>query len=151
MKLPITRSLLLLTATLIYFAPAAAVAKTYIVQAVVRSFSPDIVYIKPGDTVQWENMASHDTVAYPQLVPKGAKPWAGTIGQNFSVTLTKEGVYAYYCQPHIGFGMVGAIVVGKPVNIDEELAYARKNLQGPFRRLIGVLFHVKQAAGKGSK
>jgi pseudoazurin len=146
MKSTSTKYLSLLAAALICLAPGAVMAKTYVVQAVVRSFSPQILHIKPGDTVQWENMASHDTVAYPQLVPKGAKPWAGQIGQNFSVTLTKEGVYAYYCQPHIGFGMVGAIVVGKPVNIDEELAYARKNLKGPFRRLIGVLFHVKKQA-----
>ena len=52
---------------------ANAFAQTYVVNAVVREFRPDILYIKPGDTVQWQNMASHDTASVKSLIPKGAK------------------------------------------------------------------------------
>ena len=33
-------------------------------------------------------------------------------GESFEHTFTAEGVYHYYCIPHEGAGMVGAIVVG---------------------------------------
>lgn len=127
---------------------ANAFAQTYVVNAVVREFRPDILYIKPGDTVQWQNMASHDTASVKSLIPKGAKGWTSQIGQDFSVTLKKPGVYAYICQPHIGFGMSGVIVVGKPIGIDADLKYARTNLKGPERRLIGKLLKVQRAAKK---
>ena len=116
------------------------------VEALVRAFKPDIVYIKPGDTVHWNNMNSHDTVSQDDMIPKGAKGWRGAIGENYSVTLTKDGVYPYICEPHIGFGMAGVIVVGKPANIDAAMDWARKNLKGPKRRLIGKLLHVQRAA-----
>lgn len=118
------------------------------VNALVREFTPDIVYIKPGDTVHWNNMASHDTVSQDDMIPNGAKGWRGAIGENYSVTLTKEGVYPYICEPHIGFGMAGVIVVGKPVNIDAAMDWARKNLKGPKRRLIGKLLHIQRDAKK---
>jgi len=125
-----------------------AFAETHTVSAVVREFRPAILYIKPGDTVQWVNMASHDTASVKGLIPKGAKGWTSQIGQNYSHTFNKEGVYAYICQPHIGFGMSGVIVVGKPVGIDADMAWARKNLKGPERRLIGKLLKVQRAAKK---
>ena len=127
---------------------ANAFAEDYNVNALVREFTPDILYIKPGDTVHWNNMASHDTVSQDDMIPKGAKGWRGAIGENYSVTLTQEGVYPYICEPHIGFGMAGVIVVGKPVNVDAALDWARKNLKGPKRRLIGKLLHVQRAAKK---
>jgi pseudoazurin len=127
---------------------ANAFAEDYNVNAQARVFVPDILYIKPGDTVHWMNMTSHDTVSQDGMIPEGAKGWRGAIGENFSVTLTKEGVYPYICEPHIGFGMAGVIIVGKPVNIDAAMDYARKNLQGPKRRLIGKLLKVQRAAKK---
>jgi plastocyanin len=41
--------------------------------------------------------------------------------EEFGVTLDKEGAYVYKCSPHIGLGMLGAIVVGEgqPENIDQ--------------------------------
>ena len=120
--------------------------ETHQVNAQARIFVPDILYIQPGDSVQWQNMTSHDTVSIEGLIPEGAQPWRGAIGENLSVTLTVEGVYAYVCEPHIGFGMMGVIVVGKPVNIDTAMAYAQEKLQGPFRRIIGKLLKVQQEA-----
>lgn len=125
-----------------------AFAEDHIVNAQARMFAPAILYIKPGDTVKWANMTSHNTVSQEGLIPEGAEGWRGQIGENKAVTLDKEGVYAYVCEPHIGFGMVGAIVVGEPVNIDQEMEYARNNLQGPYRRIIGKLLKIQRAANK---
>lgn len=126
---------------------AAAVAnanpQTHTINAEARIFRPDTIYINPGDTVGWTNMTSHNTVSVEGLIPEGATPWASKLGQNLKITLDVEGIYAYVCQPHIGFGMVGIIVVGKPTNLEEVTQYAKDNLQGPFRRLIGKLIKVK--------
>lgn len=122
--------------------------ENHLINAQTRIFAPDILYIQPGDSVQWQNMTSHDTVSIEGLIPEGAQPWRGAIGENLGVTLTVEGVYAYVCEPHIGFGMMGVIVVGKPVNIDAATAYAQEKLQGPFRRIIGKLLKVQEEAAQ---
>ncbi|MBI1733312.1 MAG: hypothetical protein HYR49_11180 [Gammaproteobacteria bacterium] len=128
----------------------ASAAETYEINAEARVFNPDIVYIQPGDSVQWVNMAvgGHDSVSIEGLIPEGAQPWRSQIGENFGITPTVEGVYAYVCEPHIGFGMMGVIVVGKPGNIDAAMAFAQEKLQGPYRRIIGKLLKVQQAAAQ---
>ena len=117
--------------------------QTHIINAEARIFKPDTIYINPGDTVQWVNMTSHNTASVKGLIPEGATPWQGKLGENLKIKLDGEGIYAYVCQPHIGFGMVGIIVVGKPSNLEEVKAYARENLQGPSRRLIEKLNKIK--------
>ena len=123
-----------------------AAAEEFVVNAEARRFNPDIVYIQPGDTVAFVNMTSHNAVSEDALLPEGAAPWRSDLGANIKLTLDIEGVYPYVCEPHIGFGMVGVIVVGKPVGIDEVMAKARDTLEGPKRRLIGKLLKVQRAA-----
>lgn len=90
-------------------------------------FDPIGVLIMPGQTVRWTNRNpgnSHTSTAYhpanfdrPMRMPAGAKPWHSDFllpGETFSVTLTVEGVYDYYCVPHEHAGMVGRIIVGSP-------------------------------------
>ena len=90
-------------------------------------FDPIGLYVEPGTTVRWtvrENV--HTTTAYhprndhhPLRIPERAVPWdSGYLvhpGDHFDVTLTVPGVYDYYCMPHEAVGMVGRIVVGKPL------------------------------------
>ena len=90
-------------------------------------FDPIGLYVEPGATVRWmvkENV--HTTTAYhprndhhPLRIPEGATPWdSGYLvrpGAHFDVELTVPGVYDYYCAPHEAAGMVGRIVVGKPL------------------------------------
>lgn len=122
---------------------AAGGGQTHTINAEARAFNPDIVYIQPGDTVSWINMTSHNSVSIDGLIPEGATPWRGQLGENLKVTLTMEGIYGYVCEPHIGFGMMGVIVVGRPSTLDAVKAYADKNLQGPYRRILGKLNKVK--------
>jgi len=117
-------------------APAGGPAQTHTINAEARVFNPDIVYIQPDDTVAWINMTSHNSISIDGLIPTGATPWRGQLGENMKITLTVEGIYGYVCEPHIGFGMMGVIVVGKPANLGEVKANADKNLQGPFRRIL---------------
>ncbi len=134
-----------LTASAILLSNAGFAAEV-IVNAQTRVYAPDIVYIQPGDTVQWTNMTSHNAVSY--VLPEGANGFGekGKLpGGSFNATIEKEGIYGYVCEPHIGFGMVGVIAVGKITAEMKDAAVktAEATLEGPFRRLIGTLKKVE--------
>ncbi len=122
-------------------APVAVAAeiKTYTVLGQATSFNPKILFINPGDTVQWVNMTIHDSVSMQGLIPEGAKPWKFNIGQNGAVTLTEEGVYIYKCIPHYPVGMVAAIIVGKPVNIEQVQTNATGRSKGIVIKVVKAL------------
>jgi len=94
-------------------------------------YDPVGIHIQPRQTVRWTNRDpgnSHTATAYhpaisnrPRRIPAGAEPWDSDYilpGESFSVTLTEEGVYDFYCVPHEHAGMVGRIVVGSPKSVD---------------------------------
>ncbi|HET7621572.1 MAG TPA: plastocyanin/azurin family copper-binding protein [Gemmatimonadaceae bacterium] len=95
-------------------------------------FDPIGLLVVPGTTIRWivrQNV--HTTTAYhprndnhPLRIPDGAVPWdSGFLvnpGDHFDVTLTVPGVYDYYCMPHEAAGMVGRIIVGKPLGPGSE-------------------------------
>lgn len=75
------------------------------------SFAPAAVAVRPGTTVTWEwsgNGGSHDVVA---LDGAFRSPYTDRTGTTFSHTFDAPGVYKYYCTPHRGMGMKGAVVV----------------------------------------
>jgi pseudoazurin len=117
-------------------------AESHTINAEARRFVADILYVQPGDTVGWVNMTSHNTVSIDGLIPEGAEPWRSDMGQNLQLTLEIEGVYAYVCEPHLGFGMVGLIIVGEPTNL-EAVREAALKLEGPYRRILGKLKKVQ--------
>jgi plastocyanin len=96
-------------------------------------YDPIGVRIDPGQTIRWINLDpgnSHTATAYhpqnfehPWRIPRNAQPWNSDYllpDQTFSVTLTQEGVYDYFCIPHEHAGMVGRIVVGHPTGAWED-------------------------------
>ena len=114
------------------------------INAEARAFKPDIIYVQPGDTVGWTNMTSHMVASVEGLIPEGATPFQGQLGENLKITPDKEGVYGYVCTPHLGFGMVGVIVVGKPTNLEAATKYLQDKYTGtPFARLLGKFKQVK--------
>jgi len=117
----------------------AAEIKTYTVLGQATSFNPKILFINPGDTVQWVNMTIHDSVSMQGLIPEGAEPWKFNIGQNGAVTLPEEGVYIYKCIPHYPVGMVAAIIVGNPVNIAQVQANATGRSKGIVIKVVKAL------------
>lgn len=89
-------------------------------------FDPVGILIKPGQTVRWvciENV--HTVTAYHPSngkhslrIPEKAAPWDSGFIQpegKFEHTFTEEGVYDYFCLPHERAGMVGRIIVRKPL------------------------------------
>lgn len=75
-------------------------------------FSPDILEIKPGDSVTFvPTDTGHNSAAKRGMVPEGVERWNSPLDKEFTVTLTEPGVYGYICVPHYEVGMVGLIVV----------------------------------------
>jgi pseudoazurin len=142
-----TRHIGIILSALVYMLPNLVNAEEHIVNAAAREFKPAIIYVQPGDTVKFTNMTSHNSVTY--LTPEGATGWGekGKMAGGSFVTppIDTEGIYGYVCEPHIGFGMVGVVVVGG-VSADDKAAMkerAMAELQGPFKRLIGKINKIK--------
>lgn len=90
-----------------------APAEERIIQGVIDHWVPQTTFARPGDTIKFMNMTGHDTQSYDGMIPAGATPWKGPLGQSgFGITVDKEGAYIFRCNPHVSMGMVGAIVVG---------------------------------------
>jgi halocyanin-like protein len=79
------------------------------------AYGPTAVRVDPGTTVVFEWVSdTHNVVV--ESTPEGAD-WSGhepveDAGFSTSSTFETEGVYTYYCDPHLSLGMKGAIVVG---------------------------------------
>jgi len=91
-----------------------------------HSFDPEMVTIKEGDTVRWDNSSLiwHTVTFDPAKakdenhvgLPAGVQPFdSGKVdmGANFWHTFTVPGVYHYICRPHESSGMSGTVVVQK--------------------------------------
>jgi len=86
-------------------------------------FEPALVTIAPGDSVKFvATDKSHNAETIKGMVPDDAKPFAGKMNEDVTVTFDQAGVYGVKCMPHYGMGMVSLVVVGKPGN--EEAARA---------------------------
>ncbi|WP_251341676.1 halocyanin domain-containing protein [Haloplanus halophilus] len=79
------------------------------------AFGPAAVRVDPGTTVTFEWVSdTHNILIEDQ--PSGAG-WEGVsaienTGYSHEHTFETEGIYTYYCQPHLALGMKGAVVVG---------------------------------------
>ncbi len=95
--------------------------QNHTVKAAVTKFLPMVLFINPGDTVTWTNMAGHDTTSLDGMIPEGTEKWQSKMGEVFSVTFEQEGAYVYKCTPHVSLGMLGAIIVGDgtPANLEQ--------------------------------
>ncbi len=82
-------------------------------------FEPLVVKAAPGDTITFiPTDKSHNSASMKSGLPEGADAWKGKTNEQITVTVNAEGVYMYQCTPHLGMGMVGAIVVGQPTNLE---------------------------------
>ena len=103
-------------------------------------FTPQIVHVEPGATVEWlVETGRHDVTAYhedtrsfmhqaPHRTPDGVGPWRSDVldgpGASYERTFDVEGVYDYVdkqqvCVSHEVAGNVGRVVVGWPDPDDE--------------------------------
>ena len=134
--------------TVLIFSIGNVVAKEHTVKMVngkapdIFIFEPAVVKIVKGDTVTWIGDAMHNSASIKEMLPKGAKPWMGSLtkkagDKSISVKFDIDGLYGYNCTPHAMFGMVGLVVVGNPSGNHKEAKAAAIKIEKKF------------AAGKG--
>jgi pseudoazurin len=83
-------------------------------------FEPMLTRVAAGDTVKFiPTDRGHNAETITDILPEGAEPFEGKIGQEIDVTFTVPGVYGIKCLPHFAMGMVALVVVGDPeVNLE---------------------------------
>lgn len=99
-------------------ASAAVAADTVAIQAQVTTFSPEIVFVNPGDTLAFRRMATHLVGPVNGMAPAGAAH-ASALGKDYDYKVEKEGIYVYRCTVHWAARMGGVVVAGKPANAKE--------------------------------
>ena len=77
-----------------------------------NAFSPAAIHVDVGTTVQfeWTGDGVHNVVEDGGGYSSGNA--VGAAGVNFEHTYEESGISKYYCDPHLGLGMKGAVVVG---------------------------------------
>lgn len=109
-----------------FFAPRAS-AEVVTVDQFGFFFAPREVVINPGDTVKWVwHDGSHTVTEGTDGLINGNELWTSTLNSanpTFQFTFTPTflstnpkpgGRYDYFCAPHFGIGMRGAIIVATP-------------------------------------
>lgn len=116
------------------FVATGCVAKTHVVTVRDNSFNPANLVIEAGDTVRWvnEGPSAHNIYAVGKFrCAEGCEAEGGNGNPSSAdwvseVTFRVPETVFYECQPHVGFGMVGTVVVQTPTTgtthqIDAEL------------------------------
>ncbi len=113
-------------------------------EAGVMVFEPILTRVAVGDTVRFvPTDPGHNAETIPGMLPEGAEPFKGSIGQEIAVTFTVPGVYGVKCLPHLAMGMVALVVVGDepPANLQDAMSAtvppaARQRLDPVFGEIV---------------
>ncbi len=83
-------------------------------------FSKKIVNINVGDTIFWKSIKpGHNVEFIKGGVPEGVGKFRSSLSKDTQYKFEIPGIYAYWCTPHKGMGMIGFVVVGNDKsNID---------------------------------
>ena len=76
-------------------------------------FSKKIVKIDVGDTVFWKATDKGHNVEFLKTgVPEGVEKFKSKYNVDVEYKFTIPGIYAYWCTPHKGMGMIGFLMSG---------------------------------------
>ena len=76
-------------------------------------FSKKVVKINVNDTVFWKATdKGHNVEFIKGGVPEGVDKFKSKFNKDTQYKFTIPGIYAYWCTPHKGMGMIGFVVVG---------------------------------------
>ena len=76
-------------------------------------FSKKIVEVDIGDTVFWKATKSGHNVEFIKGgVPAGVDKFRSKLSKDTEYKFEIPGIYAYWCTPHKGMGMIGFVIVG---------------------------------------
>ena len=76
-------------------------------------YSKKIVKVDIGDTVFWKSKKpGHNVEFIKGGVPEGVEKFRSALSKDTEYKFEIPGIYAYWCTPHKGMGMIGFVVVG---------------------------------------
>ena len=76
-------------------------------------FSKKIVNVDIGDTVFWKaTKPGHNVEFIKGGVPEGVGKFKSKLSKDTEYKFEIPGIYAYWCTPHKGMGMIGFVIVG---------------------------------------
>ena len=76
-------------------------------------FSEKVIKINVGDTVFWKATdKGHNVEFIKGGTPEGVGKFKSKYNVDTEYKFTIPGIYAYWCTPHKGMGMIGFVVVG---------------------------------------
>ncbi len=100
--------------------PPAAHASEHVVHLVTENangrfrFEPPVLFARPGNSVRFvPDDGMHGVKSISGMLPDGAVPWRGRMGEEVVVRLDAPGVYGVKCRSGYDIGMVGLMVVGE--------------------------------------
>ncbi|MCG6186245.1 T9SS type A sorting domain-containing protein [Maribellus maritimus] len=79
-----------------------------------NKFTPDELTIEVGDTVEWTNIEGyHNVNGTQETYPSNPESFGNSPGNGwtYSHVFSTAGTYDYQCNPHVGLGMIGKIMV----------------------------------------
>ena len=89
-------------------------------------FSEKVVKINVGDTVFWKATdKGHNVEFIKGGTPEGVEKFKSKYNVDTEYKFTIPGIYAYWCTPHKGMGMIGLVVVGDDTSNKDEIAKAK--------------------------
>jgi pseudoazurin len=82
-------------------------------------FEPPVVLAAQGDSVRFvPDSRLHAVKTVAGMLPTGASPWHGRMGEEVAVRFDRPGVYGLKCPAHYQVGMVALVIVGRdPANM----------------------------------
>ena len=76
-------------------------------------YSKKIVRININETVLWKATdKGHNVEFIKGAIPEGVENFKSKYNVDVEYEFTIPGIYAYWCTPHKGLGMIGFVVVG---------------------------------------
>ena len=76
-------------------------------------FSKKIVNVDIGDNIFWKSIKpGHNVEFIKGGVPEGVGKFRSSLSKDTQYKFEIPGIYAYWCTPHKGMGMIGFVVVG---------------------------------------
>ena len=103
-------------------------------------FSEKVVKINVGDTVFWKATdKGHNVEFIKGGTPEGVGKFKSKYNVDTEYKFTIPGIYAYWCTPHKGMGMIGFVVVGDDKSNLEEIKKLR--FSGKSKKLAKELFN----------
>ena len=103
-------------------------------------YSKKIVKVDIGDTVFWKSTKpGHNVEFIKGGVPEGVGKFRSALSKDTEYKFEVPGIYAYWCTPHKGMGMIGFVVVGNDKSNLE--AIKKIKYQGKSKKIAAELIN----------